>query len=89
MLVVTVITALHDWNAQRYVHNLMNKTEKFLVIRDGKLQAVPLTELVVGDVVQITSGDTLPVDGIFIQVGEYSGQLLSCTSLSVVRQDEN
>ena len=38
-------------------------------MRDGKLQELPLTELVVGDIAQFKYGSVLPVDGILIQVG--------------------
>ena len=68
MLIIVVIASVHEckdrhqWEATDVVGN------KAVVIRDGRLQEIPVEQLVVGDIVQVISESELPADGILIQV---------------------
>ncbi|MFD1432573.1 hypothetical protein [Lacticaseibacillus yichunensis] len=48
----------------RWFEGLKQEDRTVLVVRDGLLRAITVQELVVGDVLQITAGDVLPVDGL-------------------------
>ena len=70
MLIIVVITSVHEF--KRY-HQREAATDvmgdKAVVIRDGRLQEIPVEQLVVGDIVQINSeSESVPADGILIQV---------------------
>ena len=72
MVLAVFIKAANDWISYRPFHGLkkiLDSNTRFSVMRDGKLQELPLTELVVGDIAQFKYGSVLPVDGILIQVG--------------------
>lgn len=42
------------------------------MLREGKLKELPVAELVVGDIVQFKCSDTFPVDGILMEVCQFS-----------------
>lgn len=53
-----------------YFSGLQDKIEtghKFSVIRDGEAFNVPVSELVVGDLIRVKYGDLIPADGILLQ----------------------
>ena len=69
MLIIVVITALREFKGR----NQQNQNEatvmgKAVAIRDGRLQEIPIEQLVVGDVVQISGQCELSADGLLIQV---------------------
>lgn len=69
MLIIVVIKVLHErkeWHQQDQNDAIV--TRKVAVIRNGNREEVPRQQLVVGDVVQISSESTLPADGLLIQV---------------------
>jgi Ca2+ transporting ATPase len=59
VLVVVLVTAFNDWRKERQFRGLQNKIEKdqqTSVIRDNRIQQIPITELVVGDLCFIKYG---------------------------------
>ncbi len=59
VLVVIFVTAFNDWRKERQFRGLQNKIEKdqqTSVIRDNRIQQIPVAELVVGDLCFIKYG---------------------------------
>jgi len=70
VFVVVFVTAFNDWRKEKQFRGLQSKIEhehKFATIRNGEVQQIPVSELVVGDICQTKYGDLLPADGIIIQ----------------------
>jgi sodium/potassium-transporting ATPase subunit alpha len=56
-------SALQDWSAQKVMDSILNLLpENAVVIRDGQPKSILSNELVVGDVVQLTTGQKVPAD---------------------------
>ena len=72
MLVIIVSATFYavvDWNASRVMKSIKSLiAEEAIVIRDGKQQTVPATDLVVGDLVILSMGDRVPADLRIVQV---------------------
>ena len=69
MLIIVIITALYGRDERRQFEHMYDiMTDKPAVIRDGKVQQISPEDLVVGDIVQISSDSDLPTDGLLIQV---------------------
>ena len=59
VLVVVLVTAFNDWRKERQFRGLQNKIEKdqlASVVRNNRIQQIPITELVVGDICFIKYG---------------------------------
>ncbi|CAF2413402.1 unnamed protein product [Rotaria sp. Silwood2] len=70
VLVVVLVTAVNDWRKERQFRGLQNKIDKdqqTSVVRDSRIQQIPISELVVGDLCFIKYGDLLPADGLIVQ----------------------
>ncbi|CAF3868664.1 unnamed protein product [Rotaria sp. Silwood1] len=70
VIVVVLVTAFNDLTKERQFRDLQSKIEadqKFNVIRGSQVHQIPITDIVVGDICQITHGDLLPADGIVVQ----------------------
>lgn len=68
--VVSLVTALNDWQKEKQFRELQNKIDKeqmVEVIRAGKSDKIPNAEIVVGDVCSLKYGDLVPADGILLQ----------------------
>jgi sodium/potassium-transporting ATPase subunit alpha len=72
MLVIIVSTtfyALVDWNASRIMKSIKSLiAQDAAVIREGKQQIILANDIVVGDIVVLTSGDRVPADLRIIQM---------------------
>ncbi|MED6126006.1 putative calcium-transporting ATPase 11, plasma membrane-type [Stylosanthes scabra] len=66
-LVVTV-TAVSDYQQSLQFRDLDKEKKKIFVqvTRDGKRQKVSIFDLVVGDIVHLSTGDQVPADGVFV-----------------------
>lgn len=69
ILVIIVITlqasfsAFQDWSTKRVMNSILNLLpSEALVLRDGKQLRLPATDLVAGDIAQITVGNKVPAD---------------------------
>ncbi|KAJ5291848.1 hypothetical protein N7478_001099 [Penicillium angulare] len=69
ILIIIVITlqasfsAFQDWSTKRVMNSILNLLPaEALVLRDGKQMRLPATELVAGDIVQISVGNKVPAD---------------------------
>lgn len=62
VLIVVVVTTLNNYTKERQFRSLKSKLDseyKFLVIRGGRQEEVPIFDLVVGDIVEIKYGKLL------------------------------
>ena len=69
MIVVVVVTAFNDWRKEKQFRSLQNRIEKdnlTSVIRNGQIIRINIKEIVVGDVVCVKYGDSVPSDGVVI-----------------------
>jgi len=67
-------------NAMKAFRNMLPRTAS--VIRDGRVAAVPATNLVPGDIVRVAGGDQVPADIRLIWVNELQVELSSLTGES-------
>lgn len=70
VIVVVLVTAINDYSKERQFRSLQEKIETgqtFSVMRDGEAKDVPVSDIVVGDVLRVKYGDLLPADGFLLQ----------------------
>ena len=70
VLIVAVVTASNDYNKQKQFEKLNDEAEgrrSAQVLRDGESHTLPITELVVGDVVALETGAAVPTDGVLLR----------------------
>ncbi|KAK0714425.1 hypothetical protein B0T21DRAFT_297287 [Apiosordaria backusii] len=68
IIIVVVVGTLNDWQMERQFNKLNKKhnDRTVKVIRSGKSAEISVFDIVVGDVMHLSQGDMVPVDGIFI-----------------------
>lgn len=80
----------HQQELQFAAVNRIKSVYNVAVYREGKLQQMKNTDLVVGDVVQINPGDCIPADGLLIHGEDLQIDQSSANGESVAaRKDEN
>ncbi len=58
-----LFNAFQDWSTQKVMNSILNLLpENAVVIRDGEHKSISATELVVGDVVVLSTGNKVPAD---------------------------
>eukprot|EP00300_Choanocystis_sp_HF-7_P021906 c21009_g1_i1.p1 GENE.c21009_g1_i1~~c21009_g1_i1.p1 ORF type:complete len:1007 (+),score=241.13 c21009_g1_i1:83-3103(+) len=76
VIVISNVTATNDYTKEKQFRALNEVSRNSLMIqvcRGSRRMEVPVKELVVGDVIYLTQGQKVPVDGLFID-----GQNLTC-----------
>lgn len=68
IFLVVIVTAISDYKQSLQFRDLDQEKKKIFVqvTRDGRRGKVSIYDLVVGDVVHISTGDIVPADGLFI-----------------------
>eukprot|EP00397_Hematodinium_sp_SG-2012_P004630 GEMP01004642.1.p1 GENE.GEMP01004642.1~~GEMP01004642.1.p1 ORF type:complete len:1152 (+),score=143.05 GEMP01004642.1:64-3519(+) len=68
VIIVTNVAAINDWNKQRQFAklNAIISDTKVIVIRGGNKVETSSTQVVVGDLISLSTGDILCADGIFV-----------------------
>ena len=68
ILVCLNVSAINDLQKDKQFRmlNAENNRSNITVIRDGHQSQILVDDLVVGDIVQISAGDTVPADGIYL-----------------------
>ncbi|XP_021724180.1 putative calcium-transporting ATPase 11, plasma membrane-type isoform X2 [Chenopodium quinoa] len=68
IFLVVIVTAVSDYKQSLQFIDLDKEKKKIFVqvTRDGRRQKVLIFDLVVGDIVNLSNGDIVPADGIFI-----------------------
>ena len=79
ILIAVIVGSLDNWQRARQFGTLNQKKQHRLVkvIRDGGERLIPISQVVVGDVVLLEPGDVIPCDGIFL-----SGRNVRCDEFS-------
>ena len=69
ILLSTTVSTISEHRSERAFSKLNeeNKAALITVLRDGKLNKIPLEGLVVGDIVYVNGGDKIPADGTIIE----------------------
>ena len=69
VVIVLNVTAVNDLQKDKQFRalNALNNRRNIKVLRNGTMLTVVTDDLVVGDIVQISAGDTIPADGIYIR----------------------
>ncbi|GJC91955.1 calcium-transporting ATPase [Colletotrichum higginsianum] len=69
IIIVVLVGSINDWKMQRQFNTLnkRNDDRTIKVVRSGKSVEISVYDIVVGDVVHLSTGDMVPVDGIFIE----------------------
>ncbi|CEI64962.1 unnamed protein product [Fusarium venenatum] len=85
IVIVVLVGTINDWHMQRQFTRLTKKTNDRMisVIRSGKSQEILINDVMVGDVMHLTTGDIVPVDGIFIQ-----GSAVKCDESSATGESD-
>ncbi|XP_027363830.1 calcium-transporting ATPase 4, plasma membrane-type-like isoform X2 [Abrus precatorius] len=68
VFLVVIVTAISDYQQSLQFRDLDKEKKKIFVqvTRDGKRQKVSIYDLVVGDIVHLSTGDQVPADGVYI-----------------------
>jgi len=68
IFIVVLVTAVSDYRQSLQFRDLDKEKKKIFVqvTRNGRRQKVSMSDLVVGDIVNLSIGDLVPADGIFI-----------------------
>ena len=68
ILVASLISSISEYGSMRAFNKLTEETSKInvRVKREGNIQSIPLSEVVVNDLVVLSTGDRVPADGIIV-----------------------
>lgn len=69
IMVASLISSISEYGSMRAFNKLTEESSKIdvRVKRDGQVLSVPISEIVVGDVVPLSSGDKIPADGLLVK----------------------
>ncbi|MBR4921043.1 MAG: calcium-translocating P-type ATPase, PMCA-type [Prevotella sp.] len=69
IILATGMAFLFEMKADREfaILNQVNDEEPVMVVRNGHLQRIPKSEVVVGDIVKVSTGDEIPADGTLLE----------------------
>jgi len=85
IVIVVVVGTVNDWQMERQFNKLNEKhnDRTVKVIRSGKSAEISVFDVLVGDVMHLSTGDLVPVDGIFI-----SGHGVKCDESSATGESD-
>lgn len=85
ILIVTVVTAANDWQKERQFAKLnkRNDDREVKVTRSGKTNMVSIYDIMVGDILHLEAGDSIPADGILV-----SGYGVKCDESSATGESD-
>jgi calcium-translocating P-type ATPase len=84
VLIASGVTTLNDWQAARQFRALQRLRANVMVAvrREGKVREIPVSELVVGDLVLFDAGDKIHADGLLLAGAEVALDRSSLTGES-------
>jgi Ca2+-transporting ATPase len=67
-LIVSVVTAINDYQKESQFRELSDVNDEIdvIVLRSGKVEKIPVADLVIGDLVCLEAGDSIPCDGVLV-----------------------
>ncbi|XP_075248477.1 LOW QUALITY PROTEIN: plasma membrane calcium-transporting ATPase 2-like [Convolutriloba macropyga] len=71
--IVVLVTAGNDWSKERKFRGLqerISKEQHVDALRDGEINPLNVTDILVGDIVHVKYGDQVPADGLIIQCND-------------------
>ncbi|KAJ5492851.1 Calcium-transporting ATPase 2 [Penicillium diatomitis] len=85
ILIVTVVTAVNDWQKERQFAKLNKRKNdrEVKVIRSGKSMMISIFDILVGDILHLEPGDAVPADGVLI-----SGHGIKCDESSATGESD-
>ncbi|EGD97840.1 cation-transporting ATPase [Trichophyton tonsurans CBS 112818] len=85
ILIVTIVTAVNDWQKERQFVKLNKKKNdrEVKAIRSGKSIMISIFDITVGDILHLEPGDAIPADGIFL-----SGHGVRCDESSATGESD-
>ena len=88
ILLATGLAFLFEVKADREfsILNQVNDEEAVMVVRNGRRQQVPKCDVVVGDIVVVSTGDEIPADGILLEAVSMSMDESTLTGEPVCRK---
>ena len=68
VVVVVMVSSLIDYSKEKKFRELNSVKDNYDVkcVRDGKMIAMAVSDLMVGDVIELSTGDKIPADGLFV-----------------------
>ncbi|KAJ5416973.1 ATPase P-type K/Mg/Cd/Cu/Zn/Na/Ca/Na/H-transporter [Penicillium crustosum] len=86
ILIVTVVTSANDWQKEKQFAKLnkRNNDRDVKAIRSGKPTMISIYNVMVGDVLCLEPGDSIPADGVLI-----SGNGIRCDESSVTGESDH
>ena len=69
IMVASLISSISEYGSMRAFNKLTEESSKInvRVKRNGQVVSLPISDVVVGDIVPLSSGDKVPADGILIK----------------------
>jgi len=69
ILLASLISSISEYGSEQAFEKLQEEVSKINcnVIRNGKKEEIPVSDVVVGDIVSLETGDKIPADGIIIK----------------------
>lgn len=69
ILLASFISSISEYGSEKSFEKLQQEVSKIKckAIRGGKKEEIPISEVVVGDIISLESGDKIPADGIIIK----------------------
>jgi P-type Ca2+ transporter type 2C len=89
VVIVAVVTATNNYKKEAQFRNLSRMKDKIdvSVMRGGELMQVSIDDVVVGDIVHLSSGDKVPSDGLVVNVKSADG--LFCNESAITGESED
>ena len=81
VIIIVTVTSFNNYTKDQQFRKLSAQAEdrKIDTVRDGKIKNISIYSLLVGDIVNLTTGDILPADGLLFQASNITTDESSIT----------
>lgn len=68
VVIVVLVTSINDYNKEQKFRKLneVREEKSVTVIRNGEKSSISVYDILVGDVVELEAGATIPADGLYV-----------------------